>query len=99
MKVFTIRKLTGLFLLIVACGVFSCKDDENIAVNSAPTIQLLKSKIETYPNKTFNISATIVDEAGIKSIHLGNQQWMLNKTITPTESPKEYELQYKFTVP
>lgn len=96
----TARRLrTICFLLIMVSAVLSCSDDDTPSVDSSPGIQLSTPIIESFPNTKFTVSATITDPAGLKSVHLQNDEWLLNKTINLEGSPKEYSLQYKFTVP
>jgi hypothetical protein len=99
MENFTFKRITWICLVLIVYGLSGCKDDQKPIVNSSPAISLTKPTIETYPNNQFTIEASITDEAGIKSIHLSNQEWLLNKTIVLEGSNKEYSLKYKFLVP
>jgi hypothetical protein len=100
MKFSTPRRLTRICtLLIMVFAVLRCADDDTPAVDSAPVVQLTSPVIESFPNTKFTIAATLTDAAGLKSVQLKNEAWLLNKIIALEGNPKEYSLQYKFTVP
>jgi hypothetical protein len=100
MKFSTPRRLTRICaLLIMVFAILRCADDDTPSVDSAPVVQLANPIIESFPNTKFTISATVTDAAGLKSVQMKNEKWLLNKTIDLEGNPKEYSLNYKFTVP
>jgi len=99
MEIFTTKQLGRiLFMLVIVCGLLSCEDEE-ASVDSVPVVQLTSPVIESFAGKQITISANITDEAGLSTIDLQQEEWMLNKRIQLEGSPKEYELRYKFTLP
>ena len=82
----------------------SCSSDDDYPTvdGQAPTIALTTDLIHAEPGRSFNITGTIKDADGIKSIRLKNEGMLLDKTINLLEIYgdsllHEYKLDYAYT--
>lgn len=82
----------------------SCSSDGDYPTvdGQAPTIALTTDLIHAEPGRSFNITGTIKDADGIKSIRLKNEGMLLDKTINLLEIYgdsllHEYKLDYAYT--
>jgi len=93
----------AVFLIALLC-VVSCDDDDDPKWNSTsdPVLILTSEAVQSSPGKTFVITGTVVDELGIKSIKLSNDEWYLDKTIDVYKGDSlttNYNLSYEFIMP
>lgn len=93
------RTLILSVLIISSVLIFSCESDDSINDSSNPDVSELLTEISTAPEMEFTFEGKITDDAGISSIRIYYADWFLDKTIQLKESPKEYTLNYKFSVP
>lgn len=89
-------------LLIFTLG--GCKDDETDysgTDKSDPELVLAGTDLHWVQDKDVFIKAKITDDLGIKSVHLSNDAWFLDKTIEVSKDTlvTSYNLNYKFRVP
>ena len=82
----------------------SCSSDDDFPTvdGQAPTIVLTTDQIHAEPGRSFNITGTVKDADGIKSIRLKNEGMLLDKTINLLEIYgdsllHEYNLDYAYT--
>lgn len=92
--------LSGLLLVFLA----GCKDDETDysgTDKSDPQLVLTSTDLHWVQDKDVFIKAKITDDLGIKSVHLSNDAWFLDKTIEVSKDTlvTSYDLNYKFRVP
>lgn len=93
------RTLIFSVLMISSLLIFSCESDDSINDSSNPDVSELLTEISTAPDMEFKFEGKITDDAGISSIRIYYADWFLDKTIQLKESPKEYDLNYKFSTP
>lgn len=96
----TISKLLAIVFIFMLLMFTSCKsDDDSVSDANEPVVNNFITEISTAPGFDFYIIGNLNDDFGIKSINLKYDNWFLDKTISLDDNPKEYELNYKFTVP
>ena len=95
-----------LWALVALSGMTfqSCSSDDDFPTvdGQAPTIALTTDQIHAEPGRSFNITGTVKDADGIKSIRLKNEGMLLDKTINLLEIYgdsllHEYNLDYAYT--
>lgn len=95
-----------LWALVALSGMTfqSCSSDDDFPTvdGQAPTIVLTTDQIHAEPGRSFNITGTVKDADGIKSIRLKNEGMLLDKTINLLEIYgdsllHEYNLDYAYT--
>lgn len=95
-----------LWALVALSGMTfqSCSSDDDFQAvdGQAPTIALTTDQIHAEPGRSFNITGTVKDADGIKSIRLKNEGMLLDKTINLLEIYgdsllHEYNLDYAYT--
>lgn len=93
----------AVFLIALLC-VVSCDEDDDPKWNatSDPVLNLTSEAVHSDQGRTIIIKGTVMDELGIKSIHLNSDEWFLDKTIEIYKGDSltiNYDLNYKFIVP
>jgi len=88
-----------LVLLATFSFLSSCDTDDGVSDSNNPEATDFLTEISSAPGLEFKFEGSITDEVGISSINLKYADWFLDKTIELTDTPNEYMLDYKFTVP
>lgn len=70
-----------------------------VNVASTPEASGLSSNISAAPGDIITFTGTITDAQGVSSIDLQNSGIELDETIELTDNPKEYNLNFSYTIP
>lgn len=93
--ILSLALLTFSMSLVVSCD----SDDNGISDIKNPEVSNFMANISTAPGQEFKFEGEITDETGIKSVNIYYADWFIDKVIVFNESPKDYNLNYKFLVP
>ncbi|MCA1745910.1 MAG: hypothetical protein LC643_09485, partial [Bacteroidales bacterium] len=94
---------TIIVILLFGLGTWGCDDDDKVWVaDSDPELSLTAEEIHSDQGRTINITGSIKDDLGIKSIHLNIDEWFLDREIPISSNDslvKDYQLDYAIIVP